>query len=56
MVGGRKSATIDIENEILFWINTCRRKGLTVSCNQVIAYAIKLFGRDFKNSYNSYRC
>ena len=32
------------------------RNGLPISCNQVIAYAIKLYGKDFKDNYNSYHC
>lgn len=27
-----------------------------VSCNQIIAYGIKLNGKDFKLTYNAYRC
>lgn len=46
---------IEIAQEILFWFNTFRRNYITISSNKIIAYAIKLFGKDFKNSYNSYR-
>ena len=53
--GGRHPITKDIENEILIWINTCRRNGVAVSCNQIIAYGIKLNGKDFKLTYNAYR-
>ena len=53
---GRHPITKDIENEILIWINTCRRNGVAVSCNQIIAYGIKLNGKDFKLTYNAYRC
>ena len=54
--GGRKPNTVDIKQEILVWINTCRRHGIAISYKQVIAYAIKLFGLDFKSTYNSYIC
>lgn len=54
--GGRKPDIIEIEQEILFWINTCKRNGLSISCSKVIAYAIKLFWKDFKKTYNSYWC
>ena len=40
----------------MFWINTCRRNGIAVSCLQIIVYAIKLIGNDFKESLNAYRC
>ena len=53
---GRKPVTNDIENEVMFWINTCRRNGMAVSCAQIIAYAIKLTGKDFKETLNAYRC
>ena len=54
--GGRTSITKDQESEILIWITTCRRYGIAISCNQIIAYAIKLLGKEFKFTYNAYRC
>ena len=33
-----------------------RRYEVAISCNQIIAYAIKLLGKDLKFSYNAYRC
>ena len=53
---GRKSSTESIENEILFWINLCRRHGLAITCNQIIATNIKIIGEDFKESYIGYQC
>ena len=54
--GGRTSISKDHESEILIWITTCRRNVIAISCNQIIAYAIKLLGKDFKFTYNSYQC
>ena len=47
---------MDIEQEILSQFHTYRRHGLAIISNQIIAYAIKITGYDFKNSYNAYIC
>ena len=54
--GGRKTCTKDIEQEILIWIHTCRRHGSAITSNQIIVYAIKIIGYDFKNTFNAYVC
>ena len=53
---GRKPITKDFEEDIIIWINICRRQGLAITTNQIIAYAIKINGNDFKNTYNAYTC
>ena len=45
-----------IEQEILIQIRTCRRHGLAITSNQIIAYTIKITGYDFKNTFNAYVC
>ena len=52
--GGRTSITKNHESEILIWLTTCRRYGIAISCNQIIA-AIQLIGKDFKITYNTYQ-
>ena len=54
--GGRTSITKNHESEILIWLTTSRRYGIAISCNQIIAYAKKLIGKDFKFTYNAYQC
>lgn len=54
--GRRQPITKNIENEILIWINICPRNGFAITCNKIIAYGIKLIGKDFKLTYNAYRC
>ena len=54
--GGRKPENKDIDEDILIWLNTCRRSSIAISCNQIIACGIKLNGADFKLTFNAYKC
>lgn len=40
----------------MIYINICRRNDISVSCFQIIAYAIKLYGGDIKETIKAYKC
>ena len=52
----KKTLTKDIEEDIIIWINICRRQDLALTNNQIIAYAIKINVNIFKKTYNAYKC
>ena len=56
LLPGEGTITKYHESEILIWLTTCRRYGIAISCNQIIAYAIQLIGKYFKFTYNAYQC